>query len=390
MPAKRALFLVILCGSVVLAAEPPELRPLKGEKFKGDLVTLNDKEIVMQVGGKSVATPVEGVLQLDFRAPGSPTGDYTQVELADGSVLRCSKVEFKDKDATLTLTTGQTATVALPLIRTSWKELFGGKKKAYDILVAKVKDSLQWKEGTLYDATADGKSLNFTYTDGTKKVIPAEEVHGMILNRPPDPNMPSRRCEVTDTQGAKLFAKSVALKGEKLVVETQCGAKVEYALDAVARLDYSKGKLTYLSDIELARVKVDHRGKLLQELPKRDTNLDGQGAKIKIAGTTYPKGLALRDYTAMTFDLDGEYREFKAVVGVDDNVDQGNPAPVVLKIEGDGKELLTLSITRKDGAKPVALNIKDVSKLKIIVSASDENRFGLGSHLDIADAQVSK
>ena len=45
MPAKRALLLAVLCASAALAAEPPELRPLKGEKIKGDLVRLTDKEI---------------------------------------------------------------------------------------------------------------------------------------------------------------------------------------------------------------------------------------------------------------------------------------------------------------------------------------------------------
>src|SRR5690349_13465594 len=102
MPAKRALLLFVVCATAALAADPPELRPLKGEKFKGDLVTLNNKEIVLQVDGKPVSTPVDGVLQLDFRAPTPVIGVYSQVDLADGSVLRCSKVEFKDKDVTLT------------------------------------------------------------------------------------------------------------------------------------------------------------------------------------------------------------------------------------------------------------------------------------------------
>src|SRR5206468_2351204 len=104
------------------AADPPELRPLKGEKFKGDLVSLTDKEIVLQVNGKPVTTPVEGTLQLDFRAPVNPLGGYTQVELTDGSVLRCSKVELKNKDAVLTLISGQVATVPMALLSSYMRE----------------------------------------------------------------------------------------------------------------------------------------------------------------------------------------------------------------------------------------------------------------------------
>ena len=41
--------------------------------------------------------------------------------------------------------------------------------------------------------------------------------------------------------------------------------------------------------------------------------------------------------TEVTFDLEGEYREFKAVLGIDDNVTQGSEDPVIVRIEGDGK-----------------------------------------------------
>ena len=152
MPVKRALLLLVVCASAVLAVDPPELRPLKGEKIKGDLLGLNDKEIVLQVNGKPVATPVEGTLQLDFRAPTTPLGAYSQVELTDGSLLRCSKVEFKGKDAVLTLVSGQVATVPMTLLGTvmheandvklvaAWKELLGTTQRAYDVLVRK-KDS---------------------------------------------------------------------------------------------------------------------------------------------------------------------------------------------------------------------------------------------------------
>src|SRR5205085_7117008 len=112
---------------------------------------LNDKEIVLQVNGKPVTTAVEGTLQLDFRAPTSPTGVWSRVELTDGSVLPCSKVEFKDKDAVLTLVTGQTATIPMALLAAvmheandvklvaGWKELLGAEKRSYDVVVLKKK-----------------------------------------------------------------------------------------------------------------------------------------------------------------------------------------------------------------------------------------------------------
>jgi hypothetical protein len=404
MPAKRALLLFVVCASFALAADPPELRPLKGEKIKGNLVGLNEKEIVLQVNGKPVATPVEGTLQLDFRAPVNPTVGYSLVELTDGSVLRCSKVELKGKDAALALVTGQVATVPMALLASvmheaddvklvaAWKELLGTTRRSFDVLVSKrANGSLGYLEGTFYDAGADGQTIDFQIKGREgKEPIAVAKIHGIVFSRQPDPNMPSRLCEVTDGQGARLFAKSVVLKDGKLVVDTQCGARVEYAPDAIARLDYSKGKLTYLSDVEVARVKlvqVAVQGRTPEF--RRDRNPDNTG-NIRVAGKTYDKGLAMHARTEVTFDLDGEYREFKAVAGIDDNYSQGCEEPVVVRIEGDGKELLTLNVTRKDGAKPINLNIKDVQKLRLIVDRTPENLLGLGSIVDLADAKVSK
>jgi hypothetical protein len=402
MPLKRACLLVALCASAALAADPPELRPLKGEKIKGDLTALNQKEIVLQVNGKPVATSVENTLQLEFRAPTNPQGAYSQVELTDGSLLRCSKVEFKGKDAILTLVSGQTATVPMKLLASvmheandvklvaAWKELIGTTKRPYDLLVRKLEGgTLRSGEGTIYDASEDGKTLEFKRVGREEKdSFPIDRIFGMVFSRQPDPNMPSRLCEVLDVQGAKLFAKSVVLKDGKFVVETQCGARVEFAGDALAKLDYSTGKLTYLSDMDLARVKLVQVAYLAQPEFKRDRNIDNTG-DLRVAGKAYPKGLAMHAKTEVTFDLEGEYREFKAVAGIDDNVSQGDGSPVVLRVEGDGKELLTLSLTRKDGAKPISLNIKDVQKLRVIVDKSPDT-LGIGSHLDLADAKVSK
>jgi len=97
----------------------------------------------------------------------------------------------------------------------------------------------------------------------------------------------------------------------------------------------------------------------------------------------------LRAFTELEFDLGGEYREFKAEVGVDDSI-VATEHKTILRIEGDGKELKTMTVSRKDKERPIhlSLNVKDVQKLKIIVTANDW--VDLGKHVTLADALVSK
>jgi hypothetical protein len=63
---------------------------------------------------------------------------------------------------------------------------------------------------------------------------------------------------------------------------------------------------------------------------------------------------------------------------------------VLLRIEGDGKELYTRTFNRKTDKVPVpiTLNIKDVQRLRLVVSSGDGS--DLGRHVHLGNAKVSK
>ena len=403
------------CAATAWAAlnPPARLTPLKGEKSKGDLVSVTDKAIVLKVDGKDVSsTPVDQTLTLVF----GPVADakstpHTLVELIDGSLLRCNKLAFKGKNVTLTTLAGMNVAVPITSLKTvqkeandvaiiaSWKqrmETIG--KPTHDILFVKAADGkLQPLEGTFYDANDEGDKIEFLTKDDQeagkteKKLAALEKIVGMSFRRPAVPFPKELLCRVSDTQGSTLMTSSVELKDGKFNVATVSGATADLPAALVAKLDYSKGKFVYLSDYNIAQMRVVEKGamndpKMLFPF-KRDINLEGTGP-IMIASKSFAKGLSVHSYTDFTFELDGAYREFKAVVGVDDNIKQAFDAPTKIRIEGDGKELATIEVTRKDGAKPIFLNVLDVQRLRIIVSG--EKLFGISSHVALGDALVTK
>jgi hypothetical protein len=66
----------------------------------------------------------------------------------------------------------------------------------------------------------------------------------------------------------------------------------------------------------------------------------------------------------------------------------GTGRPTIVKIEGDGKELMKQSVSRKDKPKDVTLNVLNVKTLRITVMS--EELLDLGHHVDLANARVSK
>jgi hypothetical protein len=193
-----------------------------------------------------------------------------------------------------------------------------------------------------------------------------------------------------DTLQNVVMVSGITPRDGGMIVTTPSGAKIDFPSDRIAQLDYTRGKLDYLS--ELAPVKVDAKSNLDEPgAPDqwhvyRDTNLNK--GPLTLGGVKYAKGLAVKPYVELTYDLKGEYRELSVVIGIDDNVSAAGATIVIF--ERDGKELASETISSDDKVrhKTLTLNVKDAQKLKIIVKSDGE--FDTSRHLDLADAKVSK
>jgi hypothetical protein len=216
-------------------------------------------------------------------------------------------------------------------------------------------------------------------------------------------------CRLLDTARNETQVASVAKTDKGITVTTPAGAKIEYPRTLIARLDYSQGKLTFLSDMDPAEVvETCTEGADSVQHYRRDTNLDG--GQIRIGPTIYTKGLALHSHTELEYDLKGEYREFRAFLGIEDAIGGGEGQKTLVKILADGKELYSAALTKglrfdkvtgaikpppKAGEKDervyaARLNLPVVNVLKLRVVVTTEDMLDLSKHATLADAQVSK
>jgi hypothetical protein len=395
MPIGRSLLVLAILASVGLRAET--VRTLDGKEIVGDVVSITDKEIVVRSEGKEVTVPVLQVLLIDIGAAGKLPTKYIDVELTDATLLHCSQVSLRGKDAILTLTSGQEVKIPQTIIASyigdaqdeklqkQWKEI-ASRKRSGDFLVVKTaNDELTTLNGTFGDSDAEGKEIQFDHKNtGTYKPIELAKIQGIAFYRPLDPDLPSTACFVHDSSLNAIAAASVTVTPNGFTVTTPAKAKIEYTKKLLARIDYNTGKLRYLSDMKPTKSLVSStQGD--PEAPRSDKNLDG--GPLRLGKLSYPKGLSIHAYTQLEYQLDGEYREFKCVLGVDATVG-GSQGPTLVKIEADNKELFSGPVTPKDDPKELRFNIKDVQKLKITVSSGE--LLDLGKHVNLADAKISK
>lgn len=391
----RTLLVVGILASPAAAADPAKVRTLTGKSFEGELVRIDEKKLEFRTKDGPVSVSFTELLDVELASPGSSDGSSKRIDVAlnDGSVFHCSQYTLKKNEVTLSLQLGKEIRVPLASIawivndaqdaavREDWQKQLA-KQSNHDMIVVKKNNVTNALEGTLGQGDESGERIEFDRS-GTKYQPNLANIHGMSFFRPNE-TVEDPLCKVHDTGKNLLFARTIAATDSGLTVTTLSGVKVEYSRQLLARLDFSKGKLTFLSDLEPVKVVetsslegIDHY--------RRDKNLDGGPLRIK--NNLYSKGLSLHAYTELVYDVGGSYKDFKAVVGVDDLV--GGDSNVVIVVEGDDRELKTVAVSRKD-KKPIelALNIKNVKLLKIVVKSA--NILDLGDHVDLADAKVSK
>lgn len=385
-----SLSLILLTTSVALT---DELKTLAGKSVTGTVTKVNVGEIVMKTDAGEVTTPLPQVLGLELLAPG--TGGLVNsidLRLIDDTVLHCKSVTIRGKDVEATLSTDlvlriPTASVVQLQRDANNKEL---KRKWDDVAKAGIKrdrlvvlrdGELNAIEGILGEADAEGKTIQFK-REGADAAVPVllERVHGLVYWRP-DPPTETPVCKVIDRDGNMLQAVKVGYEGKDWTVTTSFGAKIAVKAGTVAKLDFNFGRLTYLSDLDPAKV-VEKSGIGLVVRYKKDQNLDGEPLQLD---KIYAKGLAMHAHTELEYSLAGKYKDLKGVLGVDTRI--GADSQALVTIYCDGEKRFSKVITAKE-SQAVAVNVKDVQTLKIVVAS--RNFLDLHDHVTFADARVSQ
>ena len=403
----RSILLTII-GSLLGAglALAGELKLVDGRAVLGEPVKIGGGVVTWKSTGQpEQAIPLDQIVRLDiFPFPARSLSEaWTDIELTDGTTLRAAKAGFRSGQVGIDLVGGgqieltakSVANVLFQAQREEWRKDWTtrlAQRRRRDVLAVLRQEAVNALEGTLGETDAEGKTILFT-PSGTDRTVPVPlaNIHGLIFERLPDASLAPVIGRVTDVGGSVWLASEFSLEGGKWKVKTSGGLTREYASGTgPSRIDLSRGKVAYLSDLKWMRVTDPLAADpfRFRAGPTLDKNLDL--GPIRMGGTTYAKGLALAATTEVEYDLGGEYRDFRLMAGFDDAVSGGGP--VVLRIEGDGKELLRQTLARQGRrvSVPIVVPVKDVRRLTITVEPASADDVVYGHHVHLGDARLTR
>jgi hypothetical protein len=153
--------------------------------------------------------------------------------------------------------------------------------------------------------------------------------------------------------------------------------------EQVLSLDFSSGKVRFLSQLEPREVKYtpffDQVWTYCRDRPR-------DGGSLRLGNKEYARGLWIHSRTFLKYRLSGDYRRFQAVMGIDQAVAPLGNVHVV--ISGDGKTLLESDVRGSDPPQNLDLDVAGVRDLEILVDFGGD--LDIADHLDLADAKVVK
>lgn len=399
--ATFSLLVVVIGG-----AAGDDLTTTSGKTIKGKLVAVDAQGVTFRTSDAEVKVPGRDIVLIDLGNKVAPAAaKYHEIELTDGSTLRVSKLALKGKTFETELLPGP-AGVAPPAFelpmtalfcvlrgaddpknREAWKKVLGARGKR-DMYVVREADGLNFIQGTVLAGSDDGKTFDFELENGKKAdppLLQSRATGGLVFHQPPPAQVRQAVCKVLDVFGNALVAEAVELSPSGVKVTTVSGVTLKYQNpSAIAQLDFARGNIAYLSDLEpqvdAPAVPPDEKGLRLNVVAPFIRDQGVAGEPLRLGSETFAKGLLIAPDTALTFNVGGDYREFRAIVGLPENILDANLQAKVT-IEADQRVLFSEYVRRKEKPKSLTLDIKGVKQLRVSVEADlpvNGNRVILG------------
>ena len=231
-----------------------------------------------------------------------------------------------------------------------------------DVLLAQTKDGEVVAIAGIVEGT-DGDKLKFRYQDKSRS-LPLKLVEGLIMAARPDSRVPAELMPTFSLpSGIAVSGRWKDLDTAIWSVETPWGQTLKLPAAEVLSVRFRGGKMTYLSDLKPS--KVEETPFFGRRLPWRQ-NVNLLGEPLKMNGQTFERGLAVHSRCILTYDLDGAYTTFEALLGFDDAVK--GVGRVECRVVADGKELYANLDLRADGPPvKLALPVSGAEQLQLRV-----------------------
>lgn len=396
------MYAALVALAVALPGQQIDVSTIDGAMLSGSLLSFEQQSVALESQGERVTLPFDSLLEVRFAksgVAGTPQANNLSVQLSDGSKLGCSQVILKDR--TLVVQTLAAGPIEAPVtaaraicfreldgaIAEKWNDLSTSQPER-DLLIVRNGDVLDRLEGTV--SALDEKTLTFLAGDTPVAIDRTKpKLFGVVFSHSPAKEV-AALCDLKLKSGDHLSVASLKFDSDEIRAGLTSGASVSISTENIEAIDFGRSKIDYLSDIEPRETRhtplIGTTDLDSVFIVRRDHSDAGPETPIRIDGKSYSRGLVIHSKTELDYRLNGNYRRFAAVAGIEQLVRPNGH--VVLTISADGKNLFSSEVTGTQPPVPLDLDISGARVLTISVDFGED--WDIADHLALGDARLIK
>ena len=385
--------LLVLMASAV--GPRVEVSTLSGEDTAGQLVSISDNTWQINVDGKTVQVPSEGILNSKFFVAGASASKTEPLELllTDGSLFHVTRAHADSRALDVTSTVAGQLKIPRNFVKSlrfaksstsvddAWKKLIDRNPRK-DMIVVRKNDVLDFVEGVIGDVS---ESQINVLLDGENIPVKRDRVFGLIFyQREPGKAGSAARVEFLNGDRFRIHTIASAADQTNLSLTLAAGSTITIPTDQVKSIDFSSGRLAWLDQIKPREIK--HEFQIIDLVKHYKVNRGiHDGEQLAVGKKTFSRGVTIRSRTLVRYRLDGDFNRFQAWMGIQ----KGLYGDVTVTISCDGTELHSGDVAPETPPQRLDLDVSGKYSLEILVDFGKGNT-DTGDHLVLGSARLLK
>jgi NPCBM/NEW2 domain len=381
------------------AADTPaqfEIRVFDGDPVQATVETMGAGGTLTVADGKAISggnwycmRRSSGVLPSWPREP--------HVELTNGDRVR-GTVSSADGDS-LRLTVSwagapdQVLQFPISSVRVAWLRSKSNDTEPTWLTGPRKRDVLLGRNGDLslgaLTAIDVSKSQVRFQADGKDREVQLSKITAVAFNtdlaRVRRPKGPFYRLGLTD--GTRLSVTSLTFDQRMWTAQTLFKESIKIPTDRIVAIAVEQGKAVYLSDLKPAKYQYQSfDGEDYSWVA--DRNVTGQAMRLKTPDgeSSFDRGIGLHAECTITYALEGKYRRFESLAGLDART--GLRGDAVLAVSADGKSIELPGGGRLTPGSPINLKVDVTGARQLTIAIYKGNGGIVQDHVNLAEARL--
>lgn len=407
-------WIAFIVAAVALAPDTAEFTSVDGQSISGVVAKWNGTQLTVKTGDGERQLSTDSLLDAAWPREAVPSSVDRSIELIDGSRLayesftiakRVATIRLANSPRPLKMSTDKIHRIELLPSSEALQQALADieqRQPAGDSLVIVKRDAaaMDYLTGVLGDVTAE--QANFEW-DGERVPVKLSKIAAIVFYHAKQAKLPATLCRVSLTDGSVIVARQAKLDGKQLRFQTPAGVELQTPTEQLARIDFSTGKIAYLSDLNPSSAKWIPRVAMPKELasisriglPRKNAAFNGAPLSLMWEDDplpsrrdvrTYSRGLAVRSRTELVYLIPEGMSRFVLTAGIDPaTAGQGD---VTLEIRGDDKVLWEGTV---DGRKPpVEIDVQLGAARRLQLDVGYGENLDFGDRLHMIEARFTK